>query len=168
MSLLPKKPIRRRSDGRYDINLDQDDRAVLAMYLEQLRDLLMHEDPALRRLFPVAYVNDAEKDAAYQQMMHGDLLEARFAAIETMEATLYAKVIGEPELTRWMQAINALRLVIGTRLDVSEDPDEEIAPEDPDFGFYVLYHHLGWLLGYLVDALSQALPEPTELDLFDE
>jgi len=168
VSLLPRKPIRRRTDGRYDINIDDGEREVLAVFLEQLRDLLLHDDPLLRRLFPVAYVNDAERDADYQRLMHGELIEARFASIETMEETLHRRVVDEAELTRWMQSINSLRLVIGTRLDVSEDPDDDVDEDDPDHDFFQIYHYLGYLIGYIVEALTPALPEPTDLELFDE
>jgi hypothetical protein len=156
---FPKPPVRRRRDGRYDLALANVEREVLAVYLDQLRDLLMSDDPLLRRLFPTAYPDDPERDREYQKLMRGDLLEAHFTAIETMEATLQAEVIDEVQLTRWMQAINALRLVIGTRLDVSEDVPG-VDPDHPEFGLYVLYENLAWLLNYVVAALSDGLPEP--------
>jgi Domain of unknown function (DUF2017) len=163
LSLLPKRPVRRRSDGRFDITLAEAEREVLSRYLEQLRDLLMGDDPLLRRLFPTAYPDDPDRDREYQKLMRGDLLEAHFAAIEAMDETLRADVIDEAQLTQWMQAINALRLVIGTRLDVSEDLPR-VDPDDPEFGLYVLYENLGWLLGFIVVALSAGLPEPVADD----
>jgi len=160
VGLLPRAPIRRLGEGRYEINLRAEEREVIGHYLEQLRELLMGRDDSLRRLFPVAYLNDPERDAEYQQMMHGDLLESRFAAIEAMEATLQAKTVSEAELTQWMQSINALRLVIGTRLDVSEVL-VEVDPDDPDEMFYVLYDALGELVYFIVAALVPDLPPPS-------
>ena len=93
--------------------------------------------------------------------MKGELIESRFSAIEVMEGTLDERYVDEPALTRWMQAINSLRLVLGTRLDVSEMPDPPDR-DDPDFGLRVLYEQLGWMLGFIVEALTAALPEPTD------
>jgi hypothetical protein len=163
MALFPKPPIRRLTRGRFEINLTGDEREVIANYLEQLRELLLGRDDALRRLFPVAYLNDPDADREYQELMHGDLLESRFAAIETMEETLRAPTIDESQLTQWMQAINALRLVVGTRLDVGEELPE-VDPDDPNLMFYVLYETLGELLYYIVAALTPGLPEPTQTD----
>jgi hypothetical protein len=159
MGLL-RGPIRSLGDGRYEINLHESTLEVLAAFLEQFRELLMGTDDSLRRLFPVAYLNDPERDAEYQQMMHGELLESRFAAIETMEATLQADTVSESELTQWMQSINALRLVIGTRLDVSEEP-VEIEPDDPDAMLYAMYELFGNLVDLIVRVLTPGLPPPS-------
>jgi hypothetical protein len=156
----PGPPVRRRRDGRYDVTLDDGTRRVLRHFLEQLRDLLLSDDPLLRRLFPPAYLDDPEKDDDYQQLMKGDLIESRFAAIEEMETTLGETILDEAALTRWMQAINSLRLVVGTRLDVSETPGE-IHPDDPDFDMHLLYEQLGWMLSFIVDALTDGLPAPS-------
>jgi hypothetical protein len=163
MALFPRLPIRRMTNGRFEINLSDNEREVIATYLEQLRELLLGRDDALRRLFPVAYLNDPDADRDYQELMHGDLLESRFAAIETMEETLRERTIDEAQLTQWMQAINALRLVVGTRLDVGEELPA-IDPDDPNFMFYVLYETLGELLYHIVAALTPGLPEPTQTD----
>lgn len=161
MSLIPRRPFRRRRDGRFEVNLSTDERAFLRSFLDQLRDLLLADDPNLRRLFPVAYADDPKLDAEYQQLVHGQLIEARFAAIETVESTLDATDLDESALTGWMQSINALRLVLGTVLDVGEE-QLHLDPDDPRFEAYVLYDELGWLLGHIVAALTEALPEPSD------
>ena len=159
MPLFPHRPVRRCRDGRYEITLDEVERRVLRAYLDQLRDLLLSDDPLLRRLFPPAYLDDPDHDRDYQRLMKGDLIESRFAAIEVMEATLDERYVDEAALTRWMQAINSLRLAVGTRLDVSEEP-EPIDRDDPDFGLRVLYEQLGHMLAFIVDALTRGLPPP--------
>jgi hypothetical protein len=161
--IFPHPPVRRCRDGRYEITIGEIEQRLLRTYLEQLRDLLLSDDPLLRRLFPPAYLDDPDHDRAYQQMMKGELIESRFAAIETMEATLGQRYVDQAALTRWMQAINSLRLVVGTRLDVSEDPGP-IDRDDPDFGLRVLYEQLGWMLAYIVEALTKGLPPPTDED----
>jgi hypothetical protein len=46
-----------------------------------------------------------------------------------------------------------VRLVIGTRLDISEDM-EPVAPTDPDYAGYQLYEFLGQLLYWIIATLS--------------
>lgn len=163
MSLLPRRPVRRLRDGTFEVTIDAEERAILRDFCGQMRELLLADDPLLRRLFPVAYATDPEADEEWQRFAKGQLIEARFAAIETMEASLDATALTEDELTQWLQATNALRLVLGTRLDVSEDEDPgDIDPDDPDVGLRHLYDYLGWLLSFMVDALSAALPPPTQ------
>jgi hypothetical protein len=84
-------------------------------------------------------------------MMSGELVESRLAAIETVKKTLAEKEIGTPELERWMEAINSLRLVLGTRLEVTEQLPV-LEPDDPDAAAYAVYEYLGWLLEQAVRA----------------
>lgn len=159
MPLIPRRPFRRRRDGLFEVNLDPDEREVVRVLLERLRDLLIADDPNLRRLFPVAHADDPEQEAAYRELAHGQLVESRFVAIETVESTLEADLVDEAQLTAWMQAINSLRLVIGTLLDVDED-GLDLEPDDPRADSYLLYEQLGRLLGLIVWSLSASLPEP--------
>ena len=48
---------------------------------------------------------------------------------------------------------HSLRLVIGTRLDVTEEIPE-IREGDPDAPAYAVYDYLGWLLEQAVNAIS--------------
>jgi hypothetical protein len=57
-----------------------------------------------------------------------------------------------------MGALNDLRLVLGTRLEVSEDMDEEpFAPDDPRASAFAVYRYLSELQWMVVEALSAAL-----------
>ena len=56
-----------------------------------------------------------------------------------------------------MRSVNAVRLVIGTQLDISE----ELAPvdqTDPDYPRYGVYDFLSNLLAWIVDALPSSPP----------
>ena len=53
-----------------------------------------------------------------------------------------------------MQALNALRLVLGTRLDVSEDDEGPVRADDPNAAAYALYEFLGYLLERTVQSLA--------------
>jgi hypothetical protein len=59
--------------------------------------------------------------------------------------------------TGLMRSFNALRLVLGTRLDVSEDDEPHIDPEDPDAPAWALYYFLSALVAELVDVLATDL-----------
>ncbi len=110
----------------------------------------------LRRLFPPAYANDPERDAEYRSMVGDDLLARRLEAVDVVESTIDATRLSEEQLNGWMAAVNDLRLVLGTRLDVGED-DEPVDPDHPEAAFYGAYYWLGWLLSEVVDALSTTL-----------
>ena len=55
----------------------------------------------------------------------------------------------------WLHALNDLRLVLGTRLDVSEDPaaDEELL-SGAQAELFAIYAYLGWLVEQAVRALT--------------
>lgn len=155
--------VRRRSDGGFDVRIKGWERDQLGSFVTQLRELLTAGagggaagaavDPSLTRLFPTAYPDDVERDAEYQSLVRDDLLERRLVALDTVEETLDADIITEDHLMAWMGVVNDLRLVIGTRLDVSEDMDW-VDPDDPDAPLYGAYHYLGLLLEDIVEAIA--------------
>ena len=157
--IFDRDRIKRRGPGRYAVKLRPSERALVGDLVVQLRDQLLSstDDPSVRRLFPPAYPDDAERDAGYQVLTRDDLLEHRLAAIDTVEASLDGSELDDAGLTAWMSTLNSLRLVLGTRLDADEEPpalpdDHPLAPA------YAAYEYLGWLLSQVVDALSRDLP----------
>ena len=156
MGLFSRARIRRTGPGRYAIALVEEERQLLGNLAEQLGELLQSttEDPTLRRLFPTAYAQDPERDREYHQLVRDELAERRRAQVEVLVATADATRLSEEELLAWMGAVNDLRLVLGTRLDVSEDDDPLPDPDDPDAGLRALYGYLGFLLESIVGALD--------------
>lgn len=148
--------VRRRRDGAFDLRLPADERELLRNVAPQLRQLLDGDlaDPGLRRLFPVAYADDPERDREYQALVRDELADRRRAAVDTVVATIDETRLDEAQLLAWMGAVNDLRLVLGTRLDVSEETDPVPDPEDPEAPLLVLYGYLGFLLESIVEALS--------------
>ena len=159
--IFDRDRVRRRGAGRYQVRLRSSERAVVADLVEQLREQLLAstDDPAVRRLFPPAYPDDAERDAGYQVLTRDELLEHRLAALDTVEGSLDGDDLDQAGLTAWMTTLNSLRLVLGTRLDVDEELPV-LAPDDPLASAYAVYEYLGWLLSQVVDALDRDLPEP--------
>ena len=158
MSLFRRSRIRRTRRGTYRVELPEEERDLLRRLLPQLRLLLTEEDPGdgrTRRLHPPAYTDDAEADADYQRFMREDLVASRLAAVDAVEASIDASELDEQQLMSWLGAVNNLRLVLGTLLDVSDDAEiGELPDETPDVETYALYAYLSSLLGEMVDALD--------------
>jgi hypothetical protein len=148
------------ADGTYALRLDVRERELMRQILGDMRALLMldADDLRVRRLYPSAYADDAEKEDEYRKLTHEELRSSRLANVDTVEASIDAEVLSEEQLTAWMQAINSLRLVLGTLLDINDD-DQELAfdPDDPEARTQALYGYLGGLLDEIVDAQLEAL-----------
>ena len=156
-----RRPIRRVGPDRYAVALGAGEREILGQLSEQLVALLREttDDPSVRRLFPTAYHEDPERDREYQQLVRDELLEQRVAALEGLRTTADATELDGAGLTAWLRAVNDLRLVIGTRLDVGEElPALDL--DDPDAAAYVAYDFLSGVLQEVVDALAEDLPSP--------
>ena len=153
-------PIRRRRDGRYAVKLDPSVRAVLVTMAEQLSPILGPDEPMTRRLFPPAYAgeNEREREVEYRSLVDTALINHHREAFGMMAATAQADVLTESELDAWLSAVGSLRLVLGTRLDVSEEM-EAPDPEDPTAPEYALYELLGQLQYLIIEVLAAGLPD---------
>ncbi len=145
--------------GGWRINLDVEERNLLLRLMAELQALITGPDDneLLRRLFPVAYPEDEEKEAEYQRLMREELVASRLAAIESVSRTIEpanAKVLlDEGETIAFMQSINAIRLVLGSMLGITDDESADEA-EDTDSPEHHLYDFLSWLLEWTVRSLS--------------
>ena len=151
--------VKRRRDGSVELRLTAEETAVLEHVSGQLREALLTDtdDPALRRLFPPAYVDDEEKEAGFRALARDELLEARLEALDQLDGALAEPRMDTDRAAALMRSCNALRLVLGTRLDVSEDTDVRIDPDDPDAPVWALYYFLSGLVGELVEVLARDL-----------
>jgi Domain of unknown function (DUF2017) len=151
---LPRRRIVGRR-GRFEVRLPNEERVLVRGLLGDLRALLSlgPEDPRVRRLYPEAYAEDADRQAEYRRLTQEELQSGRLAAVDVVEDTVDARELTADELTAWMQAINALRLVLGTMLDIKEDDQAlTLDRDDPDAPTMALYGYLGVLLEELVEA----------------
>jgi hypothetical protein len=124
-------------------------------------------DPAISRLVPDAYSDDADAAKDFREMTERDLLDRRrqdaglvlgtlqeSAALprgaEDDDAVLLELVdvrLGPDSLRAWLRCLAAIRLVLATRLGIQSEDDHDV--DDPRFGVYE------WL-GYRLDGLVQA------------
>ena len=135
------------------------------------------EDPALARLFPDAYTDlgpdgdAAAASAEFRRYTENDLRarkrdDAR-AVIRSLEAL--APEGRERETLRldaddcrhWLGALNDLRLVIASRLEITEDDDFEelldLPDDDPRYALALTYGWLTTLQDTLVEAMMRSL-----------
>ncbi|MEX2406480.1 MAG: DUF2017 family protein [Actinomycetota bacterium] len=129
----------------------------------QLRTLLevgdAAEDPALRRLYPSAYLDDPVASAEFDGFVRDDLTEQRTKALETMARTIDSAHLDEDEVLAWLGAINDLRLVLGVRLAVTEESEPgDFEGDEGTEGSFALYAYLSLLEEDIVEALSGRPP----------
>jgi hypothetical protein len=149
----------RRRDGTFTIRIEDVERDLLRSLPGQLASLVEAEpeDPSLQRLFPTAYPKDPEREQEWRLLMSVDLHDRRREQLRTLAATADATTVTEEELSIWAQALNDLRLYLGTRLDVSEETDLEDLDDEHDRQLFLYYGWLGLLQEETVQALSEAL-----------
>lgn len=158
-----------RIDGGFRLTIDDHSREVIVHLFSELRHeveaVKQHSHsslaPHMKRLFPAAYHDDEQRNEEYRRLTHGDLADSHLAAIDDAVALLAKdRVFAIGDLERFVRAINAMRLVLGTLLDVSEnehdddDPTEDAdAGDDPTVMQRQVYDYLGWLLHSSLDEL---------------
>jgi hypothetical protein len=153
--------VKRSGKDRFDIRIPKAERDVLRALPGQLRALIQdgdaRQDPALRRLYPAAYLDDPTAAAEFDDVVRDELTEQRLAAIDTMTRTLDASRLRAREVEAWLAAINDLRLVLGVRLAVTEETEpEDFAGSEEDEASFALYAYLSVLEEEIVEALSRA------------
>ena len=145
-----------RADGRYGVELSEDERGVLASLPGQLRDALDAGEPTLYRLFPPAHADDDTANEEYATLVGPGLVDGKLRALAELERTARATSLDEEELGAWLGALESLRLALGTQLDVTEH-GAPLDLDDPDAPRLALYQWLSWLQDEVVSALSEGL-----------
>jgi hypothetical protein len=118
------------------------------------------DDPVLARLLPDAYRDDTEAAGEFRRFTEQELRSGKVAAAQTVLDTLPEEG-GRVELTEqdaqvWLRALNDVRLVLGIRLDITEDTAQrsgDLDPADPRSAYLWVYDWLTYLQETLVRAL---------------
>jgi len=164
------------------LDLESQELELLTQLYAQLHELLAHDemevdadpliqlmnmngptsipkDPALARLFPNAYLDDAEAASDFRRFTEPDLRRKKLACVRDVLAQLQTfeevSSLDSNQGQNWLLSLNDLRLVLGTRIGVGEQDEEEDEPElDPerDPGYF-LYDYLTYLQGTLIELL---------------
>ena len=164
--------------GKLTLKLDDAELGVLSQLFEQMAELLEHpeseagtdplakmlnmsgstqisEDPALARLFPDGYSDDEHASADFRRFTEQDLRAQKLAALTSVRDSL-SDWTGKSSITAqqaqdWLKAINDLRLVLGTRLEITDEVETDFEADEP--GIH-LYNYLTYLQGTLIDCLN--------------
>lgn len=119
-------------------------------------------DPALERLTPDVYPDDADASSEFRQVTRADLLGRRAHDAATVAGDLGrvedASVsdalspvdISIADLDPWLRTLSALRLVLASRLGIADGDEHD--DDDPAYG---LYEWLGYRLEGLVQVAEQ-------------
>jgi hypothetical protein len=138
------------------LDLPDDERELLRQVAGEVRDLVREapDDPGVERLFPRAHEDDALEEQ-YRELTRDQLASGRERALETIVETAASTLLSADEADAWLRGVNDARLVLGTRLDVTEDFDwEAVGLDHPHAQELALYAYLSWLQEQLVEALG--------------
>ena len=154
--MFSRRHFQRKGD-QVRLRLDAHERLLLNELLDELERLLDDpDDPELRRLFPPAY-SEPTDDEQYRSLVRDGLVSGRAKALTTVRETLGAELLDLEQADQWLRALNDMRLVLGTRWDVTEQLDyAELDFEEPRGRELAVYGYLSWLQEQLVEALQPA------------
>ena len=144
------------ADGGVIVRLPDVERELLQQLRAELVALLETEpdDPSLERLSPPAY-EDKRANREYRKLMGEELATGQRRALDVLEATAGQEQLSAKEAEAWLAALNSLRLVLGTRLDVQEDTFiDGLDLKDPRAPELAVYSYLTWLQDALISAVS--------------
>ena len=169
--------------GQIVLDLEGQELELLTQLYGQLHELLVHDemevdadpfiqlmnmdgptsepqDPALARLFPTAYLDNPEAASDFRRFTEPDLRRKKLACVRDVLSQLQTfdeiAWLDSHQTQNWLLSLNDLRLVLGTRIGVGEQDDEdeddqEVDPErDPG---HFLYDYLTYLQGTLIELL---------------
>jgi hypothetical protein len=156
--VIARRRFKRDRHGRFHTGLGANEREFLKALPLQARGLLEARDPSTARVFPVAYPQETEAESDYREMMGTHLLHRHQDALDTLTLTVDAPSLDEEEIHHWLDALEVLRLVLGTQLDVTED-QILVEESDPHAPQVAAYHYLSMLQGEIVDSLAETLPK---------
>lgn len=149
-----------RRRGRVRVHLEAVEAGLLATLFDDLDGALRTlpaDDPVRQRLFPSAYTDDEDAAAEFRLLTEDSLRDGKAARLGESRAELPLNG-GDLELDgeasqRWLTVLNDVRLAIGTRLNVSEDDDLSLDPDDPDAQVRAIYQWLTALQDSIVRAV---------------
>lgn len=162
---LAAAPVVRTARDRFELRLDPEERRILASIVAELGaelgdPLSSAPDGALARLYPPAFPDDPEEEAAFAGLVHADLVDIRRERVALVEATIEAGALDQAQASAWLGVLNDARLVLGASLGVTADDDDRpLRPGEPDAMRRAVFAYLGWLVGSFTDALAEGLAE---------
>lgn len=127
-----------------------------------------YEDPAIRRLFPIANRTDSEAAAEFSRLSEGGLRQRKRDNLEAAAALLDrgdSLELTPAQAQTLLVALTDLRVVLGERMGLRTDEDAaeldvlaaSLDDSDPRLHFILMYDFLTWLQESLAGALLKGL-----------
>jgi hypothetical protein len=183
MGLVDPPGFRRNRLGQVWMHLTDQERDLMGDLLAQLAGMLAEQepqaptdplaelvgidpaaerpsDPVMARLFPDAY-EEPELADEFRRFTQRELQRAKRDRISRAARTLARPdptELDQEECLAWLGALNDLRLVLGTRLDITEEDQSsfrELPEDDPVRATYFVYDWLTYHQDRLIRALDQ-------------
>ncbi len=158
---------KRREDGAIEARLTEVEADTLRRVAEDLLTAIDSPDEGFRRLFPPAYPDDDDAQEQFESLTRDELVEAKKAAARAVVDAIergqrrrdgWLGLLDPPTAESLLGILNDARLVLGTRLDVSEEMASRPLPDDdPRAPATNLYLFLGGTQELLVEAMSLGL-----------
>jgi len=154
------------SDGEVEAEFDVVERGLIVSLAEQLIELLdlssdsasPAADPALARLLPDAYPDDAEASAEFRRFTSADLTQRKIANARAVADSVRggeraSVVLDAHDVQAWLRTLADLRLTLAARLGIQRDgetgrTDDEAQPVQQ------LYLWCGYLQESLLEAIT--------------
>jgi uncharacterized protein DUF2017 len=153
----PARGVVALADGGYAVGLEPEERELLLGLAAELEQLVASDDAAVARLFPPAHRDDEPAEREYRALMRESLAAGRLQTLGVLRATVDSERLTHEEADAWCVALNDLRLVLGARLELTEELLERIDPRHPQAAELAVYGWLTWLQAMVVDALASRL-----------
>lgn len=124
------------------------------------------EDPALARLLPNAFKDDAAASLDFRRLTERSLREGKAGALRAATLSLDSGhlVLDDAAARHWSTALNDVRLVLAERLGIHSEEDAEkvhavtdwAQAEDVEAYLALAYNFVTWLQTTLMDAMLDA------------
>lgn len=160
-----------RRHGSFVAHFEPDEAALLTSLAEQLTEVLRAgsdgaatTDPAVLRLLPDAYPDDAEASGEFRRFTAEGLTDRKLSNAARVVADLAAAVaaetstrveLDEASAQAWMRSLTDLRLTIGVRLGIETETDFESPAESLDPLLLDIYDWLSFVLESLVESVDR-------------
>jgi hypothetical protein len=163
------RPFRRERDGSVRAVFSREEADVIvglaaesAQLAESAREDGGVADPALQRLLPDAYPDDATASAEFRRFTTDGLAERKVLNARTVMESLAHGSSGRVEVqldeagtAAWLRTITDVRLVLGARLGIVRDGDAGDVHDDESAYRRAVYDWLAYVQETLVLALGR-------------
>lgn len=146
-------------DGTVQASVARDEALLLQNLAAQISGLLREgsdDDPAIARMLPDAYPDDAEASAEFRRFTAPGLVDRKVKNSDTMLATLSSAIetgevrLSASEAQAWLRSLTDIRLTLASRLGIEFDEQ----PPSDDTVLQGLYDWLGFIQNSLIEAID--------------